>query len=174
MKTIELLRLHKTPENLTALQAVFHAMPSYFVRISGKIAQVDESEKLFHELPPTKNYEDKYVLGIYSESQLVGCIDFVVGYPNAKTLYLGLLLVPDIASGQGFGRAAFQKLDCRFLARNCNHPPCGSRTKQDRYSILGTYGFYANRRRQALPRPWSGHDSHSYGEITAHLDLLKL
>lgn len=64
-------------------------------------------------LPPGKNYEDKFFLGYYENEVLIAIMDLIVGYPNEKTIYIGLLMTNVSIQGRGIGTTIIQEL-CEY------------------------------------------------------------
>lgn len=91
------------PWDASALQAVYATVPRYFSLFGGLSA--DEAEKTLKDEPGVG--DSHHVWGIYRDGSLIGHLDFLLGYPDAVTAYLGLLLVRGDLHGQGLGRAAF-------------------------------------------------------------------
>lgn len=91
------------PWDASALQAVYATVPGYFDLFGGLPA--DEAEKALRDDPGVGG--SHHVWGLYRDGSLVGHLDFLLGYPDAATAYLGLLLLKGDLHGQGLGRAAF-------------------------------------------------------------------
>lgn len=83
---------------------LFKACPDYFEIVSGEEAD-EQSVNIFYEaLPPNKDYEDKYSIGVYSKSHLVGVIDLVKDFPKKGTWMLGLMLITPEFRNLGLGK----------------------------------------------------------------------
>jgi ribosomal protein S18 acetylase RimI-like enzyme len=54
---------------------------------------------------------------VWADGELVGVLDLLLRYPDAETVYLGLLLIERGRQGQGIGRAAMQALEGEVAAR---------------------------------------------------------
>lgn len=62
-------------------------------------------------LPQGKTYADKYYLGYYDESErLVAVMDFINGYPDPSTAFLGFFMVAKELQGNGTGSAVISEL----------------------------------------------------------------
>lgn len=90
---------------MQALQRVLAAAPAYFECVSGGPPGPAEAQSLFSVLPPDKGYEDKFVWGLYSGPDMIGCADVIRGYPAADKAVIGLLLLAEPWQGRGLGRA---------------------------------------------------------------------
>ena len=100
--TIQLLR-PDLPQMVT-LQRVLECAPGYAERVNGAPPGAADAQSMFTALPGEKTYEDKFVFGIFTGKEMVGCIDLIRGYPTANAATLGLLLVAEQHQGMGIGR----------------------------------------------------------------------
>lgn len=99
------------PDEVAAIQSLFESAPIYFERIAGGPAGPTEALGTFSDLPPGSSRDNKHVLAIVSEGEIVGCIDVVRGFPDPATAMLGLLLVGEPWQGRGVGAAAYRALE---------------------------------------------------------------
>lgn len=92
-------------EDIEDILALFKACPDYF-KLVGDL-NVDQStvENFLYALPPGKEDEDKFSIGIYLGSQLVGAIDLVKGFPESDVWMIGLVLLHPDYRGIGLGTA---------------------------------------------------------------------
>lgn len=65
-----------------------------------------------HLLPPGKEEEEKYYLGYFDGEQLVAVLDFIDGYPEDSTAYIGLFMLDKFVQGQKLGTTLIEKLAC--------------------------------------------------------------
>jgi diamine N-acetyltransferase len=96
------------------LQRVLDDAPGYFERVTGVPPGSAEAQSTYSVLPEGKDYEDKFVFGVYLGDTMVGCADLIRGYPGPATAMLGLLLISEPHQGKGIGRQALQLLE-RFV-----------------------------------------------------------
>ena len=61
-------------------------------------------------LPPNKAKEDKYYVGLFDENNLVCILDLIDGYPDEKTIMLGLFMMNKAYQGKGIGSAIIEEL----------------------------------------------------------------
>lgn len=54
-------------------------------------------------LPPGKTAEDKDYVGFFDQDDLVAVLDVILGYPQEKTAFIGLLMVDAKYQGKGVG-----------------------------------------------------------------------
>ncbi len=94
------------------LQVLCEKCTDYFELIQGYPAGPSESQSLFTALPEGKAYEDKYLLGIFSEptSELIGVIDLIRDFPTSGEWILGLMLLNPEFRARGVGRQVCQSL----------------------------------------------------------------
>lgn len=53
--------------------------------------------------PSGFSLEDKYFIGFYNDNELVAIMDFLLGFPTADTIMLGLFMIDNKYSNQGVG-----------------------------------------------------------------------
>ena len=68
-------------------------------------------------LPPGKEMEEKYYLGYFENDEMVGVLDFIDGYPEADTAYIGLFMLSKDVQGRKTGTSLIEALAlyCREL-----------------------------------------------------------
>ncbi len=93
------------PHEAPALQAVYETVPAYYALFGG--LRTDEAYKALTESPGVG--DSHHAWGLFEGGELIGHLDFVLGYPESTTAYLGLLLVRGDRHGRGLGRAAFEQ-----------------------------------------------------------------
>jgi diamine N-acetyltransferase len=92
------------PDEMEKLQRVFEAAPAYFDIVSGLPPGSAEAQSTFTALPPSKDYDDKRVWGLYDAEQMIGCADVIRGYPVREKAVIGLLLLDERWQRRGLGR----------------------------------------------------------------------
>src|SRR4051812_8831343 len=78
------------PRQMEALQRVIEEAPAYAHRITGVPPGPADALSTYTALPTGKDYEDKFVFGIYVGGTMIGCADLIRGFPSANTAMLGL------------------------------------------------------------------------------------
>jgi ribosomal protein S18 acetylase RimI-like enzyme len=111
MKSIKLIKLTKTSDNIDLVQKIFENAPEYFINVTGDVAVVGDSEEAFNALPLNLDLEMKHVLGIYFEDSLIGMIDCLIGYPVLEKAYIGLFILDETYQGRGFGKQSYDELE---------------------------------------------------------------
>lgn len=69
--------------------------------IVGSSRDTNEGDAILQGLPEGKTYDDKYVIGIFEQEQLVGVLDMVRNFPVEGELILGLLMFDPKYTGLG-------------------------------------------------------------------------
>jgi RimJ/RimL family protein N-acetyltransferase len=108
---VEVRPLALSTSNIAAVQTLFDSAPRYFTAIQGNVAKPFEASEALTIRPPKTEPHQKHNLGIYADSELVGYVDLIDGYPSPRHAYLGLLLFGEGTQRTGLGRAAFQKVE---------------------------------------------------------------
>lgn len=82
----------------------------YYILHDGILPSKEEIDEIFTALPPNKNYEDKFVLGIYKFDELIGIVDIIKNFPTVGEWMLGLMLIEPEARGNGLGKMVHKAL----------------------------------------------------------------
>ena len=83
----------------------------YYILHEGVLPSKKEALEIFSALPPGKNYEDKFVLGIFKDrNKLIGIIDIVKNFPVDGEWMLGLLFIDPEERGNGLGKLVHEAL----------------------------------------------------------------
>lgn len=93
------------PHDAPLLQAVYATVPAYYDLFGG--LRPDEAHQALTESPGVG--DSHHAWGILEDGELVGHLDFLLGFPEPTTAYLGLLLVRGDRHGRGLGRRAFEQ-----------------------------------------------------------------
>jgi len=82
----------------------------YFEIVEDKKPGMEHVVELFEDVPPGKEIEDKFIIGIYTGSRLMGVVDLIRDYPEAKSWIIGLYMIhPDFRSS-GLAQVVHSKL----------------------------------------------------------------
>ncbi|MEO8705398.1 MAG: GNAT family N-acetyltransferase [Kofleriaceae bacterium] len=108
---------HAGPGDIPALQAMFSADDAFFELTEGAPARPDEAAVLLTEIPPEVTVDRKGIYVVHARGELAGVVEFIAGYPDAATYYLGLLYVEPGARGHGYGEQLIAALQAHILAR---------------------------------------------------------
>jgi GNAT superfamily N-acetyltransferase len=117
--TIVIRLLEGEPAEMRELQRVVESTSGYYERVTGVPPGPAEAQSIYTVLPDGKEYEDKFVFGIYADETMVGCADLIHGYPVPDTAMLGLLLIAESHQRRGIGAQALQLLERRARQWGC-------------------------------------------------------
>jgi GNAT superfamily N-acetyltransferase len=82
----------------------------YFMLHDNKLPEMSDVERIFESLPPKKEYEDKWVFGLFKDDYLIGVIDVVKDYPVNSQWIIGLMIVDKTYRGNGLGATVHSAL----------------------------------------------------------------
>lgn len=106
-------------DDVRELRAVLAAAPDYSLLMEGKLPAPSAAEELFAALPPGKSLADKFVLGFYSASGMVGCADVIRDYPTQQIAFIGLLLFVEAEQGKSYGVLALRHIEDMAKSWGC-------------------------------------------------------
>ena len=93
-------------EEETDVQALCERCSDFFELIEGRPPEKDAGKGILFDLPPGKELQDKYVIGVYKEKDdLIAVIDLVKDYKVPGEWIIGLLMIDPRERGNGLGRA---------------------------------------------------------------------
>lgn len=75
------------------VQRLFEKSRDYFVAFELRDPTDDEAERFFLAVPDGVKLQNKLTFGIFHHNKLAGVIDWLTGYPDKKSLYIGFLLI---------------------------------------------------------------------------------
>jgi GNAT superfamily N-acetyltransferase len=99
------------PADAPAIQGLLLRCADFIHLIEGRQVAPGDGAEMLHERPPDAPDVEKRVIGVFDGPELVGVIEFLIGYPAEGSWYVGLyLLDPDRRRAGLGGRlyAAFQ------------------------------------------------------------------
>ena len=143
---MELTWVQPTRELLVEL---FEDSPDYFQRLHGGPYQDKDVTDVFEQMPPGVNEKQAW-LAMEGEVP-VGLVDFLIGYPEPGTAYIGFLLVRESRHGEGLGARL-----CAFVEETAG---CDKivlavlETNEPAFAFWGKMGFRAT----GEMRPYEGH-----------------
>ena len=92
-------------------QAVFRHTQSFIYVTEGRAPTDADAERLMRLLPAQAQEDDKLVLGIYIQSEIVGCATVVRAYPRNTVLFIGLLLISEQFQGRSIGAETLRHIE---------------------------------------------------------------
>jgi len=100
-----------TLDELKVVEELNERCSDYYLLHEGEPPSEKDALEIFNVLPPGKNYEDKFVLGIIKdENELVGIIDIVKNFPVEGEWMLGLLYIDPKERRKGLGKLVHETL----------------------------------------------------------------
>lgn len=100
-----------TSDLLKIVEVLNEKCSDYYILHEGVLPSKKEALEIFGALPPGKNYQDKFVLGIFNDrDELKGIIDIVKNFPVNGEWMLGLLLIEPEERGNGLGKLVHEAL----------------------------------------------------------------
>lgn len=91
------------------LQKLCESCLDYYELIGNKSVDPFAAKEIFEDLAPGKKYEDKIVIGMYSEDgSIIGVIEGFMDYPEKKTWYIGLMMVAPEFRKRGTGKKFYK------------------------------------------------------------------
>jgi ribosomal protein S18 acetylase RimI-like enzyme len=110
--TLLIRSLHATQDH-TRVMALLHTAADYIPleRDAGPSPAV--ADEFFTDAPPGCDAAQSLRLGIFAQGKLIAITDMAVGYPDAQTAYLSLLLIAPHARGRHIGPYILRYLQSR-------------------------------------------------------------
>ncbi|MDQ7094622.1 GNAT family N-acetyltransferase [Desulfosporosinus sp. PR] len=100
-----------TLDELKAVAELNEKCSDYYLLHEGEQPSEKNTLEIFNALPPGKNYEDKFVLGIFNDTdELIGIIDLVKNFPGEGEWMLGLFCIAPQQRDKGLGKLVHQTL----------------------------------------------------------------
>jgi GNAT superfamily N-acetyltransferase len=90
--------------HLPAVQHLLEQCSEFNQLVSGEDVPPGAAREEYEELPPGRDMKDKYMLGFFSQGELVGLVDCLRNYPEEGCWWIGLFLLSPAVRGKGFGR----------------------------------------------------------------------
>ena len=108
---IELKILEGIEGEIAEIERVLEEAPTYCINVSSNLSSPEDRKELFSAIAPGKEFQDKFVFGIYLNDYMIGCIDLCRGFPDESTVTLGLLLLSENHQRKGLGTKVYNKLE---------------------------------------------------------------
>ena len=114
MQNINLINGYKikylSAENNKIVEKLCEKCSGYYILHDGILPSKEQIDEIFTALPPNKNYEDKFILGIYKFDELVGIVDIIKDFPTIGEWMLGLMIIEPEERGNGLGKIVHEAL----------------------------------------------------------------
>ena len=98
------------PDDEAAVLAVFTAAEDWFLAETGQPSAPGDVQSSFYALPDGAAFEDKVLLVIEADGEVVGYVDAVLHHPHSTSIGIGTFLIRPEARRRGIGRAVAQAL----------------------------------------------------------------
>lgn len=83
-----------TYDSIELIESLCTKCIDYYGSYYGQYNITDVTKEVFEDIPPNKDYIDKFVFGVFkNNSQLVGIIDIVRDFPTQEEWIIGLMLI---------------------------------------------------------------------------------
>ncbi|MTI67863.1 MAG: GNAT family N-acetyltransferase [Firmicutes bacterium] len=100
-----------TIENIKLVESLCEKCSDYYILHDGILPSKKETKEILTALPPNKNYDDKFVLGVFKyNNKLIGIIDIIKDFPVIGEWMLGLMLIDPEERGNGLGKMIHKEL----------------------------------------------------------------
>jgi RimJ/RimL family protein N-acetyltransferase len=108
---ISFKRLTGKPEEMEALNELLKIVPDYTRRCRGEEQGPLSPAELLGFMPKGVEVDNKILYGIYFNHRMVGCVDLIKAYPDARTVLVNLLLIAEDVQGAGLGSESFKEIE---------------------------------------------------------------
>ena len=99
-----------TNDSYHVVEKLCRKCSDYYILHEGILPSQKQIDEIFFTLPPDKNCEDKFVLGIYRIDGLIGIIDIIRDFPTIGEWMIGLMLIEPEERGKGLGAIVHKAL----------------------------------------------------------------
>jgi len=131
------------PEDERDVNAVFDASQDWFTAATGQPAGPGDVQSLFYALPEGAAFEDKRLLVITADEQVVGVVDAVLHHPEPGTCSVGLFLLHPAHRRRGLGRRTASALLAELTAHGFTQVSASSAAPwPPGRAFLTTLGFH--------------------------------
>ena len=103
-----------TIDNLSTYEPIFYSNEEYYRLTDGRRATRQLCEETLCDYPPYKVYR----VGVSQDGQAISFLSVLAGYPDADTLYVGLLLVDEKFKRKSIGTTIMKALFAIAADRN--------------------------------------------------------
>lgn len=97
--------------NLGEVHAMLQTNTYFYEMTQGHGVTIEECREDITALPPGKSLESKTFFAIYENGKCIAVIDFIEGYPDETTGYLGLFVLDANRHGHGLGTRILNKIE---------------------------------------------------------------
>jgi GNAT superfamily N-acetyltransferase len=95
------------PADAAAIQGLLVRSADFIRLIEGREVGPSDGAELLHDRPPDAPKVKKRVAGLFAGPELVGVIEFLIGYPEDGTWFVGLFLLDPERRRAGLGGSLY-------------------------------------------------------------------
>jgi ribosomal protein S18 acetylase RimI-like enzyme len=88
------------------VDGIFDRLTAYSILAEGVAKVPNAAVQFLTELPRGCQPQSKHAFAVMKDGEAVGLADFVVGYPDRSTVFIGLLAIVESQQHQGIGSGA--------------------------------------------------------------------
>lgn len=99
------------PEDGESIQLLAEACEDYYQMNTALPPGPAEAQSFFIALPEGKNYDDKFLIGIFSKDNLVGILDAIKDYKESGEWTVGLLMLHPTARKNKLGSKTYKAFE---------------------------------------------------------------
>lgn len=103
------------PADEPAVLAVFAASDDWFVAATGQPSAPGDVQSAYYSMPEDYTFDDKVLLVIEADREVVGFIDALLRYPHTASIGIGTFLIRPEFRRLGIGRAVAEALSAAAL-----------------------------------------------------------
>ncbi|PTB17625.1 hypothetical protein C9I57_27215 [Trinickia symbiotica] len=119
MLTVRVIARESIGDSVNVLR-IFMETPSYTHLVEGRSPSAADVDDFFNGMPAGKEVEDKFTVGFYVDTNMVGCADVIRSYPVSDCAFVGLLLLSEAHQGHGYGKIALSLIEEMARGWNCS------------------------------------------------------
>jgi GNAT superfamily N-acetyltransferase len=98
-------------EDESLVQELMLSRPDYQQKVMGHAFTGKEAHEALTARPPHIDDKKKCCFGVFQNRELVAFVDLLRGYPDDKTVYLGLLMIHGKARSKGLGKQVYARIE---------------------------------------------------------------
>jgi RimJ/RimL family protein N-acetyltransferase len=99
-------------ENAEMLQSLYEQCTEFALLIDGQPPSPTSAREEFDSVPDGKTTQDKYIFGLFDpQNNLIGMLESIRHYPDARTWWLGLMMLSPDHRGQRLGTGFYQAFE---------------------------------------------------------------
>ena len=108
------------PWDISALNALLQNSLEYFLQNNGTPVRPDAAQKLFADMPSGKTEQDKFMMALFCDSEMLGFADVMRGRPKPEIVVIRLFLISEKMQGKGLGTMMLAELGKLITSWNCS------------------------------------------------------